>query len=241
MKIDILTLFPDACNAFMSESIVGRAREAGLIEINFINIRDFSKDKHHKVDDTPYGGGMGMVMAPQPIYDAYLSLLNGDKKPRTIYMSPKGQPFNQQKAIELSKEEHIVLICGHYEGVDQRVLDKIVDEEISLGDFVLTGGEIAAMAVSDAVARLIDGVLSDSVCFTEESHFNGLLEYPQYTRPFEWEGETVPEVLISGHHENIDNWRLTESLKITKQNRPDMLKNKVLSDKEKKILEKLDK
>ncbi len=239
MKIDILTLFPEACNAFMSESIIGRAREAGLVEINFINIRDFSKDKHHKVDDTPYGGGMGMVMAPQPIYDAYLSLIKDGKKPKTIYMSPKGQPFNQQKAIELSKEEHIILLCGHYEGVDQRVLDKIVDEEISLGDFVLTGGEIAAIAVADAVSRMLDGVLSDTVCFTDESHFNGLLEYPQYTRPFEWEGESVPEVLISGHHENINNWRLTESLKITKEKRPDMLENKTLSDKEKKILRNL--
>lgn len=239
MKIDILTLFPEACNNFLSESIIGRARQAGLIEINLINIRDFSKDKHHKVDDTPYGGGMGMVMAPQPIYDAYLSLIDGDKKPHTIYMSPKGQPFNQKKAIQLSKMDHVVLLCGHYEGVDQRVLDKIVDEEISLGDFVLTGGEIAAIAVTDAVARLLDGVLSDEACFTEESHFNGLLEYPQYTRPFEWEGEQVPEVLISGHHENINNWRLEESLKITKKNRPDMLEKKELSEKEQNILEKI--
>ena len=239
MKIDILTLFPDVCNNFLSESIIGRAREAGLVEINCINIRDFSKDKHHKVDDTPYGGGMGMVMAPQPIYDAYLSLANGKNKPHTIYMSPKGQPFNQQKAIELSNKEHIVLLCGHYEGVDQRVLDKIVDEEISLGDFVLTGGEIAAIAVTDAVTRLLDGVLSDEVCFTDESHFNGLLEYPQYTRPFEWEGEKVPDVLISGHHENINNWRLEESIKITKKNRPDMLEKKELSKKEMNILEKI--
>ena len=239
MKIDILTLFPEACNNFLSESIIGRARQAGLIEINLINIRDFSKDKHHKVDDTPYGGGMGMVMAPQPIYDAYLSLIDGDKKPHTIYMSPKGQPFNQKKAIQLSKMDHVVLLCGHYEGVDQRVLNKIVDEEISLGDFVLTGGEIAAIAVTDAVARLLDGVLSDEAFFTEESHFNGLLEYPQYTRPFEWEGEQVPEVLISGHHENINNWRLEESLKITKKNRPDMLEKKELSEKEQNILEKI--
>jgi tRNA (guanine37-N1)-methyltransferase len=240
MRFDVLTLFPDMFKAVLCNSIIGRAEKAGLIEMNFIDIRDYTQDKHRKVDDTPYSGGGGMLMSPQPVFDAYSSI--ADKlsyKPYTIFMSPQGSVFNQDKAIELSKYGHIVLLCGHYEGIDQRVIDEIVDAEISLGDFVLTGGEIAAIAVTDAVARLLDGVLSDEVCFTDESHFNGLLEYPQYTRPFEWEGEKVPEVLISGHHENINNWRLEESIKITKKNRPDMLEKKELSKQEANILEKL--
>ena len=237
MKIDILTLFPDVCDNFLSESIIGRAREKGIIEINFINIRDFSKDKHKKVDDTPYGGGMGMVMGPDPIYEAYLSVKQENSI--TIFMSPKGKVFNQQMAINLSKEEHLIIICGHYEGVDQRLIDEIVDMEISIGDFVLTGGEIAAITVADAVSRLIDGVLSDETCFTEESHFNGLLEYPQYTRPYEWHGKKVPDVLISGHHENINKWRKEQSLRITNSNRPDMIKKANLSNEDIKFLESL--
>lgn len=240
MRIDILTLFPSMCESFLSESIIGRARKAGLVSINCVNIRDFSADKHRKTDDIPYGGGMGMVMTPQPIYDAWLSLAKAsDVKPHVVYLTPKGAVYNQSKAIELSKKEHLILLCGHYEGVDQRVLDKIVDEEISLGDFVLTGGEIAAAAVVDSVTRLLDGVLADESCFTDESHFNGLLEYPQYTRPYEWEGAKVPEVLISGHHEKIAEWRRQQSLAVTMENRPDLLEKAKLSEKDREYLENL--
>ncbi len=240
MRIDILTLFPSMCESFLSESIIGRARKAGLVSINCVNIRDFSADKHRKTDDIPYGGGMGMVMTPQPIYDAWLSLAKAsDVKPHVVYLTPKGAVYNQSKAIELSKKEHLILLCGHYEGVDQRVLDKIVDEEISLGDFVLTGGEIAAAAVVDSVTRLLDGVLADESCYTDESHFNGLLEYPQYTRPYEWEGAKVPEVLISGHHEKIAEWRRQQSLAVTMENRPDLLEKAELSDKDREYLENL--
>ncbi len=240
MRIDILTLFPSMCESFLSESIIGRARKAGLVSINCVNIRDFSADKHRKTDDIPYGGGMGMVMTPQPIYDAWLSLAKAsDVKPHVVYLTPKGAVYNQSKAIELSKKEHLILLCGHYEGVDQRVLDKIVDEEISLGDFVLTGGEIAAAAVVDSVTRLLDGVLADESCYTDESHFNGLLEYPQYTRPYEWEGAKVPEMLISGHHEKIAEWRRQQSLAVTMENRPDLLEKAELSDKDREYLENL--
>ncbi len=240
MRIDILTLFPSMCESFLSESIIGRARKAGLVSINCVNIRDFSADKHRKTDDIPYGGGMGMVMTPQPIYDAWLSLAKAsDVKPHVVYLTPKGAVYNQSKAIELSKKEHLILLCGHYEGVDQRVLDKIVDEEISLGDFVLTGGEIAAAAVVDSVTRLLDGVLADESCYTDESHFNGLLEYPQYTRPYEWEGAKVPEVLISGHHEKIAEWRRQQSLAVTMENRPDLLEKAKLSEKDREYLENL--
>lgn len=240
MRIDILTLFPSMCESFLSESIIGRARKAGLVSINCVNIRDFSADKHRKTDDIPYGGGMGMVMTPQPIYDAWLSLAKAsDVKPHVVYLTPKGAVYNQSKAIELSKKEHLILLCGHYEGVDQRVLDKIVDEEISLGDFVLTGGEIAAAAVVDSVTRLLDGVLADKSCYTDESHFNGLLEYPQYTRPYEWEGAKVPEMLISGHHEKIAEWRRQQSLAVTMENRPDLLEKAELSDKDREYLENL--
>lgn len=240
MRIDILTLFPSMCESFLSESIIGRARKAGLVSINCVNIRDFSADKHRKTDDIPYGGGMGMVMTPQPIYDAWLSLAKAsDVKPHVVYLTPKGAVYNQSKAIELSKKEHLILLCGHYEGVDQRVLDKIVDEEISLGDFILTGGEIAAAAVVDSVTRLLDGVLADESCYTDESHFNGLLEYPQYTRPYEWEGAKVPEVLISGHHEKIAEWRRQQSLAVTMENRPDLLEKAKLSEKDREYLENL--
>lgn len=223
MRIDVLTLFPEICDNFLSESIIGIARQENKVELNFINIRDFSKDKHKKVDDTPYGGGMGMVMSPDPIYDAYLSTIKDNKKPHTVYLSPKGKTFDQQKAVELSKLEHVVLLCGHYEGVDQRVIDKIIDEEISLGDFVLTGGEIAAVAVADSIIRLLPGVLTNEECFTEESHFNGLLEYPHYTRPYIWQNEKVPDILLSGHHKKINDWRREQSLLITRKRRPDML------------------
>lgn len=223
MRIDIATLFPEMCEAVLGESIVGRARKAGKIEIHCHQIRDYSTDKHRRVDDTPYGGGMGMVMQAEPIYRCFLAVTESfAEKPHTIYMSPKGKVFTQQRAIELSKMPNLFIICGHYEGVDQRVIDKIVDEEISIGDYVLTGGELPAMAVTDAVARMCDGVLASEECFREESHFSGLLEYPHYTRPEIWEGERVPEVLLTGHHKNIKTFRHEEAVKITQERRPDL-------------------
>lgn len=234
MQFDVLTLFPEMFEP-LNESIIGRAKEKGLININLINIRDFSKNKHKKVDDTPYGGGAGMVMMPDVVYDAYKSLNFEDAK--VIYMSPQGQKLNQKKVVELSKEKHIILLCGHYEGIDQRVIDEIVDEEISIGDYVLTGGELPAMIVIDSVSRYIDGVLKDDST-KEESFSEGLLEYPQYTRPEIFNGKQVPEVLLSGHHENIDKWRREQSLINTKKKRPDLLENIELSEKDKRILEK---
>lgn len=223
MRIDIATLFPEMCEAVLGESIVGRARKAGKIEIHCHQIRDYSTDKHRRVDDTPYGGGMGMVMQAEPIYRCFLAVTaDFERKPHTIYMSPKGNVFTQQRAVELSKMSNLFIICGHYEGVDQRVIDKIVDEEISIGDYVLTGGELPAMAVTDAVARMCDGVLASEECFREESHFSGLLEYPHYTRPEVWEGERVPEVLLTGHHKNIEEFRHNEAVKITQERRPDL-------------------
>ncbi len=225
MRFDILTLFPESFNAILGGSIIGRAQEAGLIEINTINIRDFSKDSHKKVDDYPYGGGNGMVMMAQPIIDAYNSIIEKiDYKPLVIYLSPQGDVFNQKIAIQLKEEKHIILLCGHYEGIDERIIDSIVDREISIGDYVLTGGEIPAMALVDCVSRMIPGVLSDEECYINDSIYNGLLEYPQYTRPQEYNGKEVPEILISGHHENIRKWRLEESLKRTKMKRPDLYK-----------------
>lgn len=225
MRIDIATLFPDMCETVLNESIVGRARKAEKIELHCHQIRDYSTDKHRRVDDTPYGGGMGMVMQAEPIYRCYLAVAEQiGAKPHVIYMSPKGATFTQQRAVELSKMDNILIICGHYEGVDQRVIDKIVDEEISIGDYVLTGGELPALVVTDAVARMCDGVLSSEECFTEESHFSGLLEYPHYTRPEVWEGESVPPVLLTGHHKNIAQFRHNEAVKITKERRPDMYK-----------------
>lgn len=226
MKIEIATLFPEMCEAVLGESIVGRARKAGKIQIHCRQIREYTNDKHRRVDDTPYGGGMGMVMQCEPIYNCYKAVCDEmGTKPHTIYMSPKGKVFTQQRAVELSKMENILIICGHYEGVDQRIIDRIVDEEISIGDYVLTGGEIPAMAVVDSVARMCDGVLSDEACFKDESIYSGLLEYPQYTRPETWEGETVPAVLLSGHHRNIEKWRLEKSIEITAERRPDLLES----------------
>lgn len=219
MKFDVLTLFPEMFKS-LDESIIGRAREKGLIEINLINIRDFSKGKHKKVDDTPYGGGAGMVLMPDVVYDAYDSIK--DKNAKVIYLSPQGKVLNQNKVKELVKEEHLILLCGHYEGIDQRVLDEIVDEEISIGDYVLTGGELPAMVLIDSVSRYTQGVLNDE-SIKEESFSNNLLEYPQYTRPEEFRGKKVPEVLISGHHENIKKWREQKSLVVTKLKRPDLL------------------
>ena len=223
MRIDIATLFPEMCEAILSESIVGRARKKGELEIYCHQIRDYTNDKHRRVDDIPYGGGMGMVMQADPIYNCYNAVCEQlGAKPHTIYMTPKGSVFNQKKAVQLAQLDNIFLLCGHYEGVDQRILDKIVDEEISIGDYVLTGGELPAAVLTDAVARMCDGVLSSPECFQDESHFGGLLEYPQYTRPEIWQEEAVPSVLLSGHHKNIAEWRLKKSLEITKEKRPDM-------------------
>ncbi len=224
MKFDVLTLFPEMFEP-LNSSIIGRAREKNLIEINLINIRDFSKDKHKKVDDTPYGGGAGMVMMPDVVYDAYKSV--EDKNAKVIYMSPQGKKLTQKKVEELANQEHLIILCGHYEGIDQRVIDKIVDEEISIGDYVLTGGELPAMVLIDAVSRYNSGVIAEE-SREEESFANGLLEYPQYTRPEVFEGEKVPEVLLSGHHANIEKWRREKALEITKLKRPDLLnKNEV--------------
>ena len=220
MKFDVLTLFPEMFKS-LDESIIGRAVEKGLIEINLINIRDFSKNKHKKVDDTPYGGGAGMVLMPDVVYDAYSSVK--DENAKVIYLSPQGKVLNQNKVKELSKENHLILLCGHYEGIDQRVLDEIVYEEISIGDYVLTGGELPAMVLIDSVSRYVEGVLSEDST-KEESFSNNLLEYPQYTRPEEFRWKRVPEVLLSGHHENIKKWREQKSLDITKIKRPDLLK-----------------
>ena len=220
MKFDILTLFPEMFKA-LDESIIGKAKEKKLIEINLINIRDFSKDKHKKVDDTPYGGGAGMVMMPDVVYDAYSSIKDREDA-KVIYLSPQGKKLNQKEVKDLSKENHLILLCGHYEGIDQRVLDEIVDEEISIGDYVLTGGELPAMVLIDSVSRYVKGVLNEE-SIEEESFSNNLLEYPQYTRPEEFRGRKVPEVLISGHHENIKRWREEKALEVTEKKRPDLL------------------
>lgn len=221
MKFDVLTLFPEMFEP-LKQSIIGKAIEKGIIELNLINIRDFSKDKHKKVDDTPYGGGAGMVMMPEVVYDAYCSIKEKENA-KVIYLSPQGKKLNQAKVVELSKRQHLILLCGHYEGIDQRVLDEIVDEEISVGDYVLTGGELPAMIVIDSVSRYVKGVLKEE-SIQEESFSNGLLEYPQYTRPEVFHHQKVPDILLSGHHENIQKWRKEKSLEITKQKRPDLLK-----------------
>ena len=232
MKFNVLTLFPEMFSA-LDESIIGRGKEKGLIDINLINIRDFSKNKHKKVDDTPYGGGAGMVMEPTVVYDAYCYVKEPNAK--VIYMSPQGKTLNQQMVQDLAKEENIILLCGHYEGIDQRVIDEIVDEEISIGDYVLTGGELPAMVLIDSVSRYVEGVLKED-SIQEESFTNGLLEYPQYTRPEIFLGKRVPEVLLSGHHENIKEWRRNQSIINTYLKRPDLLKEIELSDKEQKML-----
>ena len=237
MRFDILTLFPEMFEP-IKQSIIGRATEKNIIEINLVNIRDFSKDKHKKVDDTPYGGGAGMLMRPDVVYDCYNSVKSNNSK--VIYLSPKGNTLNQAKVEELSKEEHLIVLCGHYEGIDQRVIDKIVDEEISIGDYVLTGGEIPAMVLVDSVSRYVEGVLKENSTM-EESFSNGLLEYPQYTRPEIFEGMEVPEVLKSGHHQNIEKWRREQSLKVTFEKRPDLLEKVDLTEDERKIIKSLNK
>ena len=240
MKITIMTLFPEMCNAVLDESIIGRARKSGIIEIDTVNIRDFTHDKHNRVDDAPYGGGMGMLMQTQPIYDCFASLCSEDgKKPHLIYMSAQGKTLTQKRVKELSQLPNIAILCGHYEGVDERIIEEIVDEEISVGDYVLTGGELPALILSDSIAIMIDGVLPNDEAKELESHYSGLLEYPQYTRPPEWHGRKVPDILLSGHHGNIDKWRREKSLERTLERRPDMLKSAELTKKDREYLAKL--
>ncbi|WP_303023042.1 tRNA (guanosine(37)-N1)-methyltransferase TrmD [uncultured Ruminococcus sp.] len=223
MRIDVATLFPEMCEAVLSESILGRARKNGALTVQCWNIRDYTLDKHRRVDDVPYGGGRGMVMQADPIYRCYEAVqTEAGTQPHRIYLSPKGSVLTQQRALELAAMPHLFLLCGHYEGVDQRILDTIIDEEISIGDYVLTGGELPAMVLIDTVARMLPGVLPESLCFEDESHFNGLLEYPQYTRPAVWHEQEVPPVLLTGHHKNIAEWRLAQSLEVTKTHRPDL-------------------
>ena len=240
MRIDILTLFPEMCKAVFSESITGRAIEKGIIEINTRQIRDYTRDKHRRVDDAPYGGGMGMIMQTEPIYECYKSLCEQlGEKPHLIYMTPTGKTLTQKRVRELSEYKNIAILCGHYEGIDERVIEEIVDEEISIGDYVLTGGELPALVLADSISRMIPGVLSEEVCFTDESHYSSLLEYPQYTRPPVWHDRAVPEVLLSGHHGNIEKYRREKSLERTLERRPDLLENAQLSKKDIEYIRKL--
>lgn len=243
MNFDVLTLFPQFFDGFIQHSIIGRAVDKGTIKINLINIRDFAKNKHKQADDYPYGGGAGMVMLPQPLADSIKYALSKyeDFKPPVIYMSPQGKVFNQKMAAELSKEKALIFLCGHYEGIDQRIIDKYVDMEVSVGDYVLTGGELPSMIMIDAVARLIPGVLGSFDSVAEESHTDGLLEYPHYTRPQEFEGMSVPDVLLSGNHKEIEKWRRYESIRNTFLKRPDLLKNADLTNEEKHFIVELEK
>ncbi len=229
MRFDIMTLFPELVDSVLGTSIIGRAQAADIIKVKSYNIRDYSEDRHRRVDDTPYGGGKGMLMAAPPIYNCYAAVAAEEPTPRTrvIFMSPKGRLLTQEYARELSESyDRLIILCGHYEGVDQRVIDEIIDEELSVGDYVLTGGELPACILVDCISRLIDGVLADPECYESESLSDGLLEYPQYTRPYEWHGQRVPDVLISGHHQNIDKWRHERSLELTESMRPDLIKDK---------------
>lgn len=240
MIIKVLTLFPEIVKAPLDVSILKKAQETGIIDIEYVNIRDFSNNKHKKVDDYPYGGGAGMLMTPQPIFDCYQEMIEKmgiSEKPRTIYCSPKGKVFNQEVALNLAKEDYLIFICGHYEGIDQRVIDTIVTDEISIGDYVLTGGELPVAVIIDAVARLIPGVLGKDESFQEESFYSGLLEYPHYTRPQDFRGLTVPTVLSSGNHKEIEKWRRRKSIEITLKRRPDLINKLRLTEEDKKIIE----
>ena len=240
MRIDLLTLFPEMCETVLSESIIGRARANDLVDIRCHNIRDYTKDKHRRVDDYPYGGGAGMLMQPQPVYDCYMAVKeDGGDNCHVIFMSPQGKTLNQEKVKELAEMDHLILLCGHYEGIDERVLEKIVDEEISIGDYVLTGGELPACILTDSVCRMLPGVLSSDVSFSEESHYGHLLEYPQYTRPAVWKESEVPPVLLSGDHGKVDKWRLRKAVERTLERRPDMLENVKLSSEERKIISEI--
>ena len=242
MRIDIITLFPEMCSAIMDESIIGRARKRGYLQICFHQLRNYAHDRHQRVDDCPFGGGKGMLLKPEPIAEAFEKLSEHlGEKPYTIYMSPRGNVLNQEKVKELSKKDSICILCGHYEGIDERIIDEYIDEEISCGDYVLTGGEMPAIILTDAVSRMIPGVLAEDVCFTEESHFNGLLEYPQYTRPAVFHGRGVPEELTSGNHALVEKWKHEKSLEMTLLHRPDMLTNAELSESDRKFINKLKK
>lgn len=235
-----MTLFPNMCNSVLGESIIGRARAAGKVEINCVDIRNYTQDKHRRVDDRPYGGGMGMIMQAEPIYSCFNALCEKiGSKPHLIYMTPQGKTLTQNKVKELAKYENIAILCGHYEGIDERVIEELQPEEISVGDYVLTGGELPALIVADSVSRMLDGVLANDECFEEESHYNSLLEYPQYTHPSVWHNKEVPQVLLSGHHGNVDKWRREQSLVRTLERRPDMLQNAQLTKADKKFLNNL--
>lgn len=237
MRIDLLTLFPEMCETVMAESIVGRARKKGALQVCCHQIRDFANNKHNRVDDCPFGGGMGMLLMAEPIAACIDDLVEQlGEKPHIIYMSPLGNVLTQQRVKELAQYENIAILCGHYEGIDERVIDAYVDEQISIGDYVVTGGELPALVLADSVSRMIDGVLSDEICFQEESHFNSLLEYPQYTRPANWRGREVPPELMTGHHANVDKWRRQQSLLRTAKLRPDMLEKAELTKKDREFL-----
>ena len=236
MRIDILTLFPEAVDAFLSQSMIGRGRKDGLLDIRCHNIRDYCTDRYRRTDDYPYGGGQGMIMLCEPLAKCLEDIKEGEQV-HTLLMSPRGRTFTQQKAVELLERQRFAIVCGHYEGIDQRFIDTCIDEEISMGDFVLTGGEIAAITVADAVGRMVPGVLAENASFEDESHFAGVLEYPQYTRPEVWRDQRVPDVLLSGHHENIRKWRRKQSLELTRALRPDMFEKLELTKEDKKLLE----
>ena len=238
MRIDIITLFPAMCEAVLSESIIGRARKSGAVEIECHQLRDFAFDKHRRVDDAPYGGGMGMLMMAEPIALCFENICKKtNSRPHFVYMSPQGKTLTQQRLKELATLENVCILCGHYEGVDERLIEEYIDEEISIGNYVLTGGELPALVLADSLSRMIPGVLSDSECFELESHYNSLLEYPQYTRPSVWRGREVPPVLMSGHHKNVEDFRREQSIIRTAQKRPDLLENADLTDKERKLAE----
>ena len=240
MRIDIITLFPEMCEAVLSESIIGRARKNGAVEINCKQLRDFAFDKHRRVDDAPYGGGMGMLMMAEPIALCFEDICREvGGRPHFIYMSPQGKTLTQKRVRELSQLENICLLCGHYEGVDERLIEEYIDEEISIGDYVLTGGELPALVLADSIARMLPGVLSSDECFELESHFNGLLEYPQYTRPSVWHGKEVPEVLLSGHHKNIEQFRREQSVIRTAAKRPDLIEKAALTENERDLIKNI--
>ena len=237
MNIDIATLFPEMLENYLSQSIVGRARDKGVFTVKCHNIRDYTQDKHRRVDDTPYSERQGMLMQCEPVYNCFKAVTEG-RKPHVIYMSPQGKTLTQQRAKELSQLDDIFILCGHYEGVDERVIEEIVDEEISIGDYVLTGGELPALVLVDSVVRMLEGTLSKADCYEDESHYNGLLEYPQYTRPEIWHDKQVPEVLLSGHHANIQKWRHEQALITTWKKRPELIEKLQLTDEDLAILHK---
>ena len=241
MNIDIATLFPEMLENYLSQSIVGRARAKDIFTVKCHDIRAYTKDKHRRVDDTPYSEQKGMLMQCDPIFNCFEAVTEGRERPHVIYMSPQGKVLTQNKVKELAREDNLIILCGHYEGIDERVIEEIVDEEISIGDYVLTGGELPALVLADSISRMLPGVLANDEAFEQESHYSSLLEYPQYTRPPEWHGKKVPDVLLSGHHKNIELWRREQSIRRTFERRRDMLDNAELSKSDRKILDSLEK